>query len=89
ADTDADPDLDANTDFELANADFELIFLEAISMFLIWRNACSSTLGAKTSLYAEDLQITNEEQLCIYVCMYMFVSSGLMKTSLYRIELGL
>jgi len=29
-------------------------------MFLIWRNTCGSILGAKTSLYAEDLQITNE-----------------------------
>ncbi|KAG5589862.1 hypothetical protein H5410_040376 [Solanum commersonii] len=39
-------------------------------MFLIWWNTCGSTLGAKTSLYAEDLQITNEEQLCISVCMF-------------------
>uniref|UniRef100_M1C4J7 Uncharacterized protein n=1 Tax=Solanum tuberosum TaxID=4113 RepID=M1C4J7_SOLTU len=59
-------------------------------MFLIWRNTCGSILGAKTSLYAEDLQITNEEQLCISVCLLLFflLSSGLMKTSFYRLEIG-
>ncbi|KAG5576111.1 hypothetical protein H5410_056245 [Solanum commersonii] len=58
-------------------------------MFLIWRNTCGSILGAKTSLYAEDLQITTEEQLCIFVWMYVYLPFGLMKTSLYRLELGL
>ncbi|KAG5577272.1 hypothetical protein H5410_057406 [Solanum commersonii] len=58
-------------------------------MFLIWRNTCGSILGVKTSLYAEDLQITTEEQLCIFVWMYVYDPFGLMKTSLYRLELGL
>ncbi|KAG5604225.1 hypothetical protein H5410_025717 [Solanum commersonii] len=52
-----------------------------MKMFLIWRNTCGSILGAKTSLYAEDLQITTEEQLCIFVwigikVMELWISEG-------------
>ncbi|KAG5596016.1 hypothetical protein H5410_037248 [Solanum commersonii] len=75
ADADGNFDPDADTDVDL-DADTDV----------------DPNLDANTNfelIFLQIISITTKEQLCIFVWMYVYVPFGLMKTSLYRLELGL